>query len=419
MSIKNRLIILNFTQFFIWGAWLISLGGYMIATLGFTGGQVGAIYSTMGLASLFMPGLLGIVADRWMNAERVLGLCHIAGALMLLLASTVKDPTLMYWVMLVNSMVYMPTIALNNTVSYGILASKGHDVVKHFPPIRVWGTIGFIAAMWVVDLVGWSVSPMQLYVASISALGLGIYAFTLPACAPTNTKKSASFASAIGLDAFVLFKNRQMAVFFTFAAFIGAALQITNTFGEAFLHDFKGAYANSFAVAHPGLLMSVSQISETLFILSIPFFLGKFGIKKIMMVSICAWVLRFGLFGVGNPGSGLILLVLSMIIYGMAFDFYNISGSLFVELEAEPRIRASAQGLFMIMTNGLGALLGGLASGRVVDFFTANGVKDWRSIWFVFAGYALLLALVFPFAFKYTHKGKTALPDETGELPAV
>ncbi len=417
MSIKNRLIVLNFTQFFVWGAWLISFGGFLIATLGFTGGQVGAIYSTMGLASLFMPGLLGIVADRWMNAERVLGCCHVAGALLLLLASTVRNPTLMYWVMLANSMVYMPTIALNNTVSYGILSSAGFDVVKHFPPVRVWGTIGFIASMWVVDLVGWSVSPMQLYVASASALALGIYSFTLPACRPSNTRKSASFASAIGLDAFVLFKNPKMAVFFTFAAFIGAALQITNTFGEAFLHDFKGAYADSFAVAHPGLLMSVSQISETLFILTIPFFLGRFGIKKIMMVSICAWVLRFGLFGIGNPGSGLILLVLSMIIYGMAFDFYNISGSLFVELEAEPRIRASAQGLFMIMTNGMGALLGGLASGRVVDFFTVNGVKDWRSIWFVFAGYALLLALVFPFAFKYRHEVKPTLGEVVGELP--
>jgi NHS family xanthosine MFS transporter len=382
----------------------------MIATLKFTGGQVGSIYSTMGLASLFMPGLLGIVADRWINAERVLGLCHIAGAVLLFLASTIRDPGVMYWVMLLNCMVYMPTIALNNAVSYEILSAAKFDVVKHFPPIRVWGTVGFIVAMWVVDLVGWTVSPMQLYIASVSAFALGVYAFTLPACPPGVSRQSTSLASALGLDALVLFKNRQMAVFFTFAAFIGAALQITNTFGEAFLHDFKGAYADSFAVAHPGLLMSVSQISETLFILTIPFFLGRFGIKKIMMISICAWVLRFGLFGVGNPGSGLILLVLSMIIYGMAFDFYNISGSLFVELEAEPGIRASAQGLFMIMTNGLGALIGGVASGRVVDYFTVDGVKDWRGIWFVFAAYALVLGLVFPFAFKYKHEGKAAQP---------
>jgi NHS family xanthosine MFS transporter len=405
MSVKSRLIVLNFLQFFVWGTWLISFGGYLISVLKFTGGQVGSIYSTMGLASLFMPGLLGIVADRWINAERVLGLCHIAGAFMLLLASTVTDPAAMYWVMLLNSMVYMPTIALNNTVSYGVLSSRGFDVVKHFPPIRVWGTVGFIAAMWVIDLVGWSVSPLQLYVASLSALALGIYSFTLPACPRTNTGKATSFSSALGLDALVLFKKGQMAVFFAFSVLIGAALQITNTFGEPFLHDFKGAYAGSFAVVHPGLLMSVSQISETLFILTIPFLLRKLGIKRIMMISICAWVLRFGLFGVGNPGGGLILLVLSMIIYGMAFDFFNISGSLFVELEAQPRIRASAQGLFMIMTNGLGALIGGVASGRVVDIFTVDGVKNWQSIWFVFSAYALVLGLIFPFVFKYNHKG--------------
>ena len=410
MSVKSRLIVLNFLQFFVWGTWLISFGGYMISVLKFTGGQVGSIYSTMGLASLFMPGLMGIVADRWVNAERVNGLCHIAGAFMLFLASTIKDPTLMYWVMLMNSMVYMPTIALNNTVSYGILSSRGFDVVTHFPPIRVWGTVGFIAAMWAVDLLGWSVSPLQLYIAAVSALALGIYSFTLPPCPRTNTGKSASITSILGLDAFVLFRRSQMAVFFSFSLLIGAALQITNTFGEPFLHDFKGAYADSFAVTHPGLLMSVSQISETLFILTIPFFLGKLGIKRIMMISICAWVLRFGLFGVGNPGSGLILLVLSMIIYGMAFDFYNISGSLFVELEAEPRIRASAQGLFMIMTNGFGALIGGVLSGRVVDYFTVDGVKNWQSIWFVFSAYAVLLGLVFPFVFKYDHKGGKA-PD--------
>lgn len=409
MGIKNRLIIMNFLQYFVWGTWLISLGGYMIVNLKFTGGQVGSIYSTMGLASLFMPGLLGVVADRWMNAERLFGLCHITGALLLFWASTVQDPAMMYWVMLLNAMVYMPTIALNNTVAYGILSSKGFNVVKDFPPVRVWGTVGFICAMWVVDLNGWSVSPLQLYISSLSALALGIYSFTLPACPPGNTKKDGSFLSALGLDAFVLFKNSKMAVFFIFAIFIGAALQITNTFGEPFIHDFKDLYPGSFAVLHPGLLMSISQISETLFILTIPFFLNKYGIKKVMMISIIAWVFRFALFGLGNPDSRLFLLILSMIIYGMAFDFFNISGSLFVETESEPRIRASAQGLFMIMTNGLGAFIGGVSSGWVVDYFTVEGIKNWPYIWFVFAGYTLVLGLIFPFVFRYDHKAKTSI----------
>jgi NHS family xanthosine MFS transporter len=406
MNIKLRLILMNFLEFFVWGSWLISLGGYLIVTLKFTGGEVGSIYSTMGLASLFMPALMGIVADRWVNAERLLGLCHIAGAMLLIWASTIKDPKMMYWVMLLNSMAYMPTIALNNTVSYIILEQRGYDIVKDFPPIRVWGTIGFIVAMWAVDLCGWTLSPLQLYISAGSGLLLGIYAFTMPKCPPARIKNNKGFISSAGLDAFILFKKGKMVVFFLFAMLLGAALQITNTFGEPFLHDFAKQYAGSFAVKHPSVLMSISQISETLFILTIPFFLKRFGIKMVMLMSIFAWVLRFGLFGIGNPGSGLVLLILSMIIYGMAFDFFNISGSLFVEKEADVNIRASAQGLFMFMTNGVGAFLGGVISGWVVDYFTYNGVRDWQSIWFSFAGYALVLGIVFPLVFKYRHNPK-------------
>jgi NHS family xanthosine MFS transporter len=411
VSIKHRLIVMNFLEFFIWGSWLISLGGYMILTLKFTGVQVGSIYGTMGVASLFMPALMGIIADRWINAERVLGICHIIGAVMLFWASTVKDPGMMYIIMLLNSMFYMPTIALNNAVSYAVLKKEGIDVIKVFPPIRVWGTVGFICAMWVIDFGHWTLSPLQLYVSAASALVLGLYAFTMPACPPVRETKNRTLLSTLGLDAFILFKRRRMAVFFFFAMLLGAALQITNTFGGTFLEDFKLSYADSFGVRHPNLLLSISQISETLFILTIPFFFKKFGIKKVMIISIFAWVLRFGLFGVGNPGDGLILLVLSMVIYGMAFDFFNISGSLFVEKEADRSIMASAQGLFMLMTNGIGAFLGGAFSGWVVDHFTNNGVRDWPSIWFSFAAYALILGLVFPFVFTYKHNPEDLKPS--------
>ncbi len=394
---------MNFLEFFVWGAWLISMGGYMFSTLHFTGGQVASVYGTMGIASLFMPGLLGIIADRWMNAERVLGICHLIGACLLLYASTIQDYPTLYIVMLLNAMFYMPTIALNNTVSYIVLEKKGHNIVKDFPPIRVWGTVGFICAMWMVDLSHWTVSKMQLYVSAGSALILGIYAFTMPGCTPVPATEKKTLSSSLGLDAFVLFRKRKMAVFFLFAMFLGAALQITNAFCVPFLNDFSKGYADTFAVRHPNVLESVSQISETLFILAIPFFLRRFGIKMVMLMSIFAWVFRFGLFGFGNPGSVLIFLVLSMITYGMAFDFFNISGSLFIEKEAPITIRASAQGLFMIMTNGLGAFLGGLGSGWVVDHFTVNGVKDWTHIWFTFAGYALLLGIVFPLVFRYRH----------------
>jgi len=401
MGIQVRLAVMNFLQFFVWGAWLISLGGYMIVTLGFTGGQVGSIYATMGIGALFMPGLLGIVADRWLNAERLYGILHLTGAGLLLWASTVEDFETLHLIMLLNAMAYMPTIGLNNAVSYRVLEQRGLDIVQKFPPIRVWGTVGFIVAMWMVDFAGWTKSALQLYVAAGAAAFLGVYAFTIPECPPARGVGKRSIASALGLDAFVLFRRPQMLVFFTFAVLLGAALQITNAFGSAFLADFNTLYPDSFGVRHPNLLLSISQISETLFILTIPFFLKRFGIKIVMLMSIYAWVFRFGLFALGDPGAGLWMLILSMIIYGMAFDFFNISGSLFVDREAEPTIRASAQGLYMIMINGFGAFFGSTAAGMVVDHYTVDGVKDWQSIWFAFAGYALVLGLVFPFLFRY------------------
>ena len=406
MRVKHRLILMNFLEFFVWGAWLISMSQYMFNSLGFTGVQVGSIYGTMGLASLFAPALLGIVADRWVNAERLLGLCHIIGAGLLLWASTVTDYPTFYIIMLLNSIMFMPTIALNNTVSYIILEERGYNIVKDFPPIRVWGTVGFICAMWIVDLAGWTKSPFQLYISAGAGLFLGLYAFTMPKCPPAKVEANKNLVSSLGLDAFVLFKRKKMIIFFLFAMLLGAALQITNALGGAFLDDFKTAYTDSFGVKHPNILLSISQISETLFILTIPFFLQKFGIKKVMLMSIFAWFFRFGLFGIGDPGPGLYLLVLSMIVYGMAFDFFNISGSLFVEKEADIKIRASAQGLFMLMTNGVGAFFGTLIAGEVVDYFTTNGIKDWRSIWFSFAGYALVLGILFPLVFKYKHDPK-------------
>jgi len=319
--------------------------------------------------------------------------------------------------MLLVSCCYMPTIALNNTVSYDVLHKKGHNPQKTFPPIRVWGTVGFICAMWAVDLLHWTLSHKQLLFASVAGVVMGIYSFTVPSCPPASTGSKKSFASAMGLDAFVLFRRKQMLIFFLFAMFLGAALQITNQWGVPFLDHFKFTeeYKNTFGVKYPNILISISQMSETLFILTIPFFLGKFGIKKVMLMSITAWVFRFGLFGIGNPGGGLVLLVLSMIVYGMAFDFFNISGSLFVEREADKKIRASAQGLFMLMTNGIGAIIGSFASGWVVQSHTVGDVTDWKTVWLLFASYALVLAIIFPLVFRYNHVIPTAGEIERGE----
>ncbi len=403
MNIKFRLTVLNFLEFFAWGAWLLSAGAYMYVTLHFTGLQIGAVYGTLGIASLFMPAIMGIIADKWMNAERLFGLSHIILALLLFWLSGVKDFNTFYMIVFLISMFYMPTIALNNSVSYAILERENFDIVKVFPPIRVWGTIGFILAAWTVDLLGWKLGMEQFLVSAIASLVLGIYSFTLPAVPPSGSSEKKSLAQKLGLDAFSLFKDRKLAIFFVFSMLLGAALQITNIWGVPFLEDFSEAYKGYFAVEHSVIILTLSQISETVFILTIPFFLKKFGIKNVMLMSMFAWVLRFAFFGIGNPAGGLVFLVLSMIIYGMAFDFFNISGSLFVEKETKPEMRSSAQGLFMLMTNGLGAIMGAYASGYIVDNYTVDNVRNWPAIWFIFAAYALVITIAFAILFKYKH----------------
>ena len=412
MSIQHRLIGMNFLQFFVWGLWLISLGGYMFTLAGdmsVRGSLVGDTYGTMGWASLFMPAIMGILADKYLRAEIVLGLCHLLAGLCLYYAGTLTNANDLYYAIFFTSCFYMPTIALSNSVSYTLLSKNNFDVQKSFAPIRVWGTVGFIVAEWLIDGLDWEGSSRQFNLASVAEVATAAYCFSLPACQLVKNKSNSSFAKKLGLDAFVLFKDKKMAIFFLFAMLIGAALQITNMFGSAFLQDFGtiDAYKNSFAVKHSIILISLSQIAETLFILAIPFVLNRYGIKKVMLISLAAWVLRFALFGIGNPGTGLVFLILSMIVYGMAFDFFNISGSLYVDKQTDKSIRSSAQGLFMLMTNGLGAILGGVFAGRVVDYFTTTvgnvSTKNWASIWFTFAGYAFVILILFLLLFKHKH----------------
>ncbi|QOZ86634.1 MFS transporter [Riemerella anatipestifer] len=410
MNIKLKLTVLNFLQYFVWGAWLIAMATFWFDTKQWGGAEFGVIFSTMGIASIFMPTLIGIVADRWINAEKLYGILQIAYAGTLFYLPHASDPTAFFWVMLVAMVFYMPTIALSNSINYHILKEHHYDVVKVFPSLRVWGTVGFIAAMWVTNLTGNKASENQFYIAAIVAVLLGIYAFTLPKCPPQNLiPKEASWQEKMGFNAFKLFKSYKMALFFLFSMFLGAALQLTNAYGDTFLSDFgkNPLYKNSLVVERSTIIMSISQISETLFILAIPFFLKKFGIKKVMLMSMGAWVLRFGFFAYGSPeGFGLVLIILSCIVYGMAFDFFNVSGSLFVEATTDEKIRSSAQGLFMMMTNGFGAIMGSVVSGRMIDafFLDASGNKMWHEIWLVFAIYALIIMILFAVMFKHKHK---------------
>ncbi|MBN2681002.1 MAG: nucleoside permease [Bacteroidales bacterium] len=411
MSLKLRLIIMNFLQFFIWGAWLITVANYWFGTKGWSPDEFGMVFMTLGISSLFMPTLLGILADRWINAEKIYGVSHILGGLAVFGLSLANNSSEFFWIMLIAMLFYMPTIALTNTIAYNALKNSGLDVVKSFPAIRVWGTIGFIAAMWVTNLTGNKATEFQFYISAIAAFVLGIYSFTLPKCPPMSKGiKSSSFVKMMGLDAFKLFANYKMLIFFLFSMFLGAALQLTNMYGDVFLSDFEKIpqYADSFVIEYSTIVMSISQISETLFILAIPFFLKRFGIKKVMLLSMFAWVLRFGLFSFGNPEEFLWMIILSNIIYGMAFDFFNISGSLFVETQVEANIRASSQGLFMMMTNGFGAIIGSVVSGIIIEkyFILPSGLKDWSGIWITFAAYALVITVLFAILFKHKHNPK-------------
>jgi NHS family xanthosine MFS transporter len=403
---------MNFLQFFVWGSWLITFANYWFGTMGWGPTEFGAVFLTLGIASLFMPTITGIIADRWVNAEVVYSISHLIAGAAVASFPFISDPNTFFWIMLFAMSFYMPTIALSNTIAYNALKSAKLDVVKSFPPIRVWGTIGFIAAMWVTNLTGNKASENQFYISAVASLILGIYSFTLPKCPPQQkVEGKSSFVKLFGLEAFKLFGNFKMAIFFIFSMLLGASLQLTNMYGDRFLDHFKEIpqFADSFVVKYSTIVMSISQISETLFILTIPFFLKRFGIKKVMIFSMFAWVLRFALFGYGNPeGIGLIFILLSMVIYGMAFDFFNISGSLFIETETDSKMRGSAQGLFMMMTNGFGTMIGALGSGIIIEKFYVlpDGTWNWHEIWIGFAIYSLIVAILFIFLFKHKHNPK-------------
>ena len=416
---KVRLTVMNFLEYAVWGAYLTSMGSYLVK-IGMAE-NIGWFYSVQGIVSLFMPALMGIIADRWMQGQRVLSLCHLLAGVFMLCASFYgfqagagASFATLFMLYSLSVAFFMPTIALANSVAYAALDGAGLDTVKDFPPIRVFGTVGFICSMWAVDLGGMQESAAQFAVSGVLSLLLSVYALTLPACPVSHASERKSVAEALGLRAFSLFRQKRMALFFIFSMCLGICLQITNGFASPFIFSFGNIseYADTFGVQHANILISVSQISETCCILLIPFFLSRFGIKRVMLIAMLAWVLRFGFFALGNPGSGVWLFVLSMLVYGVAFDFFNISGSLFVDKETDISIRSSAQGLFMMMTNGLGATIGTLSAQAVINHFvyalpaTATGhevIDGWNTCWYIFAAYALLMAVLFAVFFRYEH----------------
>ena len=430
MNIKVRLAVMNFLEFAVWGAYLTCMGNYLgVAGLG---DKISWFYAIQGIVSIFMPTLMGIVADKYIQPQRLLGLCHlVAGGFMLScwwlgmqagFGNELQDKSLFILLYTLSVAFFMPTIALANTAAFTILKKNGMDTVRDFPPIRVLGTVGFIATMWFVNCAfydggfGFTLADnahkfqytyMQFFVSGLLSLVLCAYCFSLPECHIEKHNRQVSLMETLGLNAFKLFKRKQMALFFVFSALLGMCLQVTNGYAGPFITSFKGIpeYADTFAANNATLLTSISQISEALCILMIPFFLKRFGIKVVMLMSMFAWVFRFGFFGVGDPAvPGVTFFILSCIVYGVAFDFFNVSGGIFVDQECEPSIKASAQGLFMMMTNGLGATIGTLAAGEIVNKYChwENGFLegDWQTCWFLFAGFALVVGIAFALVFN-------------------
>ena len=431
MNLKFRLSLMNFLEFAVWGAYLTCMGNYLgVAGLG---DKISWFYAIQGIVSIFMPTLMGIVADKYIQPQRLLGLCHLAAGGFMLgcwwlglqagFGNELADKSLFITLYTLSVAFFMPTIALSNTAAFTILKNNGLDTVKDFPPIRVLGTVGFIVTMWFVNCAVWQdgsfsmtladsaykfqYTYMQFFVSGILSIVLCFYCFTLPEC-KVVVREKVSLIESLGLNAFKLFKSRNMALFFIFSALLGMCLQVTNGYAGPFITSFKGsadaAIASSFAANNATLLTSISQISEALCILMIPFFLKRYGIKIVMLMSMFAWVFRFGFFGVGNPAMpGVIMFILSCIVYGVAFDFFNVSGGIFVDQECEPSIKASAQGLFMMRTNGVGATVGTLAAGEIVNHYCywENGFLqgEWTTCWFIFAAFALAVGISFALVF--------------------
>lgn len=405
---------MNFLEFAVWGAYLTSLGRYL-GNIGLSN-EIKWFFAMQGIVSIFMPALMGIVADRYMQAQKVLSLCHgLAGVFMAgagfycMSAGDSVQFAPLFALYSLSVAFFMPTIALTNSVAYSALEGAGKDPVKAFPPIRVFGTIGFICSMlltnWLkIDGVAMQDSYTQLIQSGAMSIVLCLYALTMPSCPVKPATESKSIVDSLGLKAFTLFRDRQFAIFFIFSMMLGASLQITNGYANTFLGSFGSdpALADTFAVKNSNALLAISQASETLCILLIPIFMKRFGIKKVMLIAMFAWVLRFGFFGLGQPDMpGVLLFILSCIVYGVAFDFFNISGSLYVNENTSTDIRSSAQGLFMLMTNGLGASIGTLAAGAVVESVVFNAAEpSWSTAWYIFAAYALVVAILFMILFK-------------------
>lgn len=432
--LKLRLSVLSFLEFAVFGAYLASMGNYL-GNAGM-GDDMSLFYAIQGVAAILMPTILGVVADKWVPSQKLMGICHLVAGIGMILMFTMGQlsPTpnelLFTALYTVSIFAYMPTIALLNTTSFIIFKDQGKDPVKEFPLVRTFGPVGFFVSMWFVNCATWEngtfaltlgesafkfqYTHFQFLVSGILGILLYLYNFTLPACSMVKQDQHVTSQDVLGLSAFKLFKSPKLAIIFVFSGLLGMSSQVANCYATPFLTSFKAnpILADTFAANNATLLVSISQFSEALCILLIPFFLRRYGFKIVMLMSLTAWMLSFCFFGLGSPAfPGVCLFIASCLIYGLAFDFYNVAGGLYVDQNCAPEMRASAQGMFSLMTDGLGSSIGIVIAGEIINGFCQweGGylVGDWQTCWFIFAGYSLLLMIAFAIVFKTRQRKKS------------
>lgn len=385
--VRTQLSVMMLLEYFIWGAWYVTMGTYMTEFLGATGSQIGAAYSALAIATIISPFFVGMVADRFFAAQKIMGVLHLIGGLLLYLATQVGDNNAFYWIVLVYSLLYMPTIALSNSIAFAQMTDAG----KQFPWIRVFGTLGWILAGLMIGFLSIEKTASTFHMAAAISVALGVFSFLLPNTPPKGKTEGAA-SKALGTEAFVLFKDKPYLIFFIAAILVCIPL--------SFYYGFANVFLNALGMENAASKMILGQASEAIFILAIPFLFNSIGVKKMLILGMLAWILRYVFFAFGNIEAGVWMLYAGIILHGICYDFFFVTGYMYTEKKAGEKIKNAAQGLFTFATYGVGMVIGTRFSGATTDFYTADGVVQWQSIWLVPAYIAVAVLIYFLLFFK-------------------